>query len=146
MKSKFVNLITISLATSVLVAPVPKAFGLSVESKTNIKELQPLTFDVESSSGEIQSSGLIQQGKATKSMESLPTTAASQVTQSSQSSSVEPTNQVSNMAGGLFVTFMFIVYILIGLQYRKHRFHRATVLVQQIETLERIWRMNPQQR
>jgi predicted PurR-regulated permease PerM len=146
MKSKFVNLITISLATSVLVAPVPKAFGLSVESKTTIKELQPLTFDVESSSGEIQSSGLIQQGKATKSMESLPTTAASQVTQSSQSSSVEPTNQVSNMAGGLFVTFVFMVYILIGLQHRKHRLHRAAVLVQQIETLERIWRMNPQKR
>jgi hypothetical protein len=38
---------------------------------------------------------------------------------------------------------VFISYILIGLQYRKHRLHRAAILLQQIETLERIWNMEP---
>jgi hypothetical protein len=147
MKSKFLNLITTSLATSVLLAPIPKAFGQSIESQTTLKELQPLIFDVDNSnrksngSGEAQSSELIQEGKARKSMESLPTTAASPATQSSQLSYVEQTDWVLR---GLFATLVFL-YVVLGFQYRRHRAHRVAVLLQQIETLERIWNMKSHQ-
>jgi hypothetical protein len=138
MKSKFFTLLTASLATLVLVVPVPKAFGQSVESQTNLTEPQPLMFDVDMSgsatNASIQSQGKIQQSQVSERTEALPDTAALQTTQPSKPNSVEQTDKV---LGGLFITLIFI-YILVGLQHRRHR---ATVLLQQIETLERIWNM-----
>jgi len=138
MKSKFFTLLTASLATLVLVVPVPKAFGQSVESQTNLTEPQPLMFDIDMSrsatNARIQSQGQIQQSQASERTEALPDTAALQTTQPTKPNSVEQTDKV---LGGLFITLIFI-YILVALQHRRHR---ATVLLQQIETLERIWNM-----
>ncbi|HEY9820032.1 MAG TPA: hypothetical protein V6D35_04535 [Candidatus Sericytochromatia bacterium] len=140
MKSKFFNLLTVSLATSVLLVSVPKAFGQSVEFQTNLTEPQPLMFDVDLS----RTAGSIgTQGQASEKTASFPTTAASQPTQQSKANSAQESDRVSNTLGGFVVTFVFISYILIGLQYRKHRLHRAAILLQQIETLERIWNMEP---
>jgi hypothetical protein len=124
MKSKFFNPL-VSLATSVLLlSVVNKAFAQDVV-QTNLEKPQALMFDLETS-------------RTTSSMK-FPTTI--EPAQSTQANSVIETDQVSEPVGGLFVTFVFVVYILIGLQYRKHRNHRATLLLQQIETLERIWNM-----
>ena len=123
MKSKFFNPL-VSLAMSVLLlSVVNKAFAQDV-AQTSVDEPQALMFDLETSS-------------ATGSMK-LPTTI--QPAQSTQANSAIERAQVSEPVGALFVTFVF-VYILVGLQYRKHRIHRATLLLQQIETLERIWNM-----
>lgn len=139
MKSKFLNLITISLATSILLAPTSKAFGQSLKSQVSQKEQQPLGFDADSRSF-FGNSGIQMQAQ----LDSSPaTTSDSQKTQSSQPQSAQPNTPVSNHLGGLFVSFVFIVYILVlvGIQYRKNRVHRTSVLLQQIETLERIWNM-----
>jgi|GEM_PF-4001983 len=152
MKSKFFNLITVSLATSILLAPVQEAFGVGADPKTNIKEIQHSVQDVESrpatKSEGTQNQKLVHK-KTTKSEQSHRArlvAADSQTTKTDQSRSAEQTIQASNTVGGVFVTFLFTSYILVGLQYRKHRTRRATLLLQQIETLERIWRMKPQQR
>jgi hypothetical protein len=140
MKSKFFNLLTVSLATSVLLASVPKAFGQSVESQTNLTEPKPLMFDVDLSRN---AGSMGTQSQASERMASFPTTAASPPTQQQKANSAAESARGSNTLGGFVVTFVFISYILIGLQYRKHRLHRATILLQQIETLERIWNMEP---
>ena len=153
MKSKFFNLITVSLATSILLAPVQEAFGLGADPKTNIKEIQHSVQDVQSrpatNGKEAQNQKLVHQGKTTKSEQSHRARLVavdSQTTKTDQARSAEQTIQASNTVGGVFVTFLFTSYVLVGLQYRKHRTRRATALLQQIETLERIWRMKPQQR
>jgi hypothetical protein len=153
MKSKFFNLITVSLATSILVAPAQKAFSFSAKAQTTLNEIQHLVHNEASNQNAArevtQNQGLVQEGNAPTSRQYHPAhfvATACQTTASSQPSSPEPTAQSSNTAGGVFVTFLFISYVLVGLQYRKHRRHRAAVLLQQIETLERIWKMNPQQR
>ena len=153
MKSKFVSFITVSLATSLLFVPVQKAFGFDAEPQTNFKQTEYLVPDKESRLGtrseRTHKQELVQEGQATKIRSTHPTppvVTASQTTDSSQPSSAQQTDQLNNTVGGLFVTVLLISYILVGLQYRKHRTHRAAVLLQQIETLERIWKMNPQQR
>lgn len=150
MKRKLFKLITISLATSVLLAPAQEAFGYSIGSQINIKEAEPLVHQTGSSrradSKATQNQGMVPEDKATESRKSLFVSAASHTPESSQHSSVGQTAQVSNTVGGLFVIFVFISYIVVGLQYRKYRVHRAAVLLQQIETLERIWKMKPQQK
>lgn len=156
MKSKLFSLITVSLAASTLLIPAQKAFGFGADAQTNLKETQPLVHESGSRLGanrkREQNQGLVQESKATKTKPTHPThpvAATSQTTNSSQLIAAEQTAQVnnnSNTVGGLFVTFLFIGYIFVGLQYRKYRAHRATVLLQQIETLERIWKMKPQQR
>lgn len=132
MNSKFFNPLALSLATSVLLLSIP-TFAQNAKSQTNRKELQPLMLNV--SSNGTQSLEKLKQSET-------PTTPQNQ---SRQPSLVTQTNQVSNPVGGLFVTFVFIIYILIGLQYRKHHTHRASVLLQQIEMLERIWNMQSHQ-
>jgi len=150
MKRKLFKLITISLATSVLLTPAQEAFGYSIGSQINIKEAEPLIHQIGSSrradSKATQNQGMVPEDKATESRKSLAVSAASHTTESSQQRSVGQTAQLSNTVGGLFVIFVFISYILVGLQYRKYRAHRAAVLLQQIETLERIWKMKPQKR
>lgn len=150
MKRKLFKLITLCLATSVVLAPAQEAFGYSIKSQPNTKEAQPLVHEIGSSrhadSEGTQNQEPVPDDKATNSRKSLPVSVPSHTTESSQKSSVGQTAQVSNTVGGLFVIFVFISYILVGLQYRKYRAHRAAVLLQQIETLERIWKMKPQKR
>lgn len=156
MKSKLFSFITVSLAASTLLVPAQKASGFGPDAQTNLKETKPLVHESGSGLGANrkgeQNQGLVQESKATKTKQTHPThpvAATSQTVNSSQLISVDQTAQVNNninTVGGLFVTFLFIGYILVGLQYRKYRAHRATVLLQQIETLERIWKMKPQQR
>lgn len=143
MKSQLLKFITISLATSVLVAQTPEVFADSVKSQTNTKEAQSLVYEL--ASGRSNQGQLIELGEANISGKSQLVAATTQSTEATPNNSVSQTSEVSNTVGGLFVTFVFIAYILVGLQYRKNRVHRATVLVQQIELLERIWKMKPQQ-
>ena len=133
-----------------MLTPAQEAFGYSIGSQINIKEAEPLIHQIGSSrradSKATQNQGMVPEDKATESRKSLAVSAASHTTESSQQSSVGQTAQVSNTVGGLFVIVVFISYIVVGLQYRKYRVHRAAVLLQQIETLERIWKMKPQQK
>lgn len=133
MNNKIFNRLAISFFTSVILLSTPKVFAQNVQSQVSQKEPEPLEFDLANISGSTQSQEVIRNSEAT--------TTASQATQFSQASLTEQTDSVSDPLGGLFVTFVFITYILVGLQYRKHRIHRATLLLQQIETLERIWNM-----
>lgn len=136
MKSQLLKFITISLATSVLLAPAQEAFADSIKSQTKVHELE---------SSRSNQGQLIELGEANISGKSQLFAATTQSTEATPTNSVSKTSEVSNTVGGLFVTFVFIAYILAGLQYRKHRVHRAALLVQQIEMLERIWKMKPQQ-
>ncbi|MFB8788941.1 MAG: hypothetical protein U7123_08845 [Potamolinea sp.] len=143
MKSQVLKFITISLATSVLLAPTQEAFANRIKSQTNTKEAQILVNEIEinrSNQGQ-----LIESGEANISGKFQLVAATNQNTEATQTNSVSKTSEVSNTVGGLFVTFVFIAYILAGLKYRKHRVHRTVLLVQQIEMLERIWKMKPQQ-
>ncbi len=153
MKSKIFNFVTVSLATAILLVPAQKAFGFGAAPQTNLEQTQHLVHDVESrltaKSAGTHAQELVQESKATQTGQMHPTHPVAEAYQNSDSSqprSAEQINQVSNTVGGLFVTVLFISYILVGLQYRKHRAHRAAILLQQIETLERIWKMKPQQR
>jgi len=132
MKSQLLKFITISLATSVLLAPTPEVFADSIKSQTKVHELK---------SSRSNQGQLIESGEANISEKSQLVAVTTQSTEATPNNSVSQTSEVSNTVGGLFVTFVFIAYILAGLQYRKHRVHRATVLVQQIEMLERIWKL-----
>lgn len=137
MKSKFFNLITISLASAALLAPTPKVFGQGIESQANLKEPQSLVFDVDIINN-LGNNGIQVQGQFESSAETTNNALEKQL---SQPSSLPQNTPVSNPLAGFFVTFVFIVYIVAGIQYRKHRVHRTSILLQQIETLERIWRM-----
>ncbi|MGC1395622.1 MAG: hypothetical protein WA828_15175, partial [Coleofasciculaceae cyanobacterium] len=98
-------------------------------TQPSLDEPQVLTFDLVNSD---RTSSAIPNSK------NPPTTAQPTSTQANLATQ---TNQVSEPVGGLFLTSVFVVYILAGLQYRKHRTHRAALLLQKIETLERIWNM-----
>jgi hypothetical protein len=137
MKSQLLKFLTISLATSVLVAPTPEAFADTFQLETKVDEMT----NIRSNQGQ-----LIDSGKANISGKSQLVAATTGSNDATSKNSVSNTSEVSNTVGGLFVTFVFIAYILAGLQYRKHRVHRAALLVQQIEMLERIWKMKPQER
>lgn len=121
MKHKLFNRLALSLATSVLFLSIPKAFATNAQSQVSQTEPQPLVFDLSSNEREL-------------SQQNEPKAQTVQ-------SKVEVADNVSDLSGGLVVTFVFIAYILVGIRYRKHRLHRAALLVQQIETLERIWNM-----
>jgi hypothetical protein len=156
MKSKFLNFITVCLATSIFLVPSQKAFGFDAEPQSTKKPTRLLVKDIKSTlvadRQGTHNQEAVPEGKADQTRQihqAHPVTGASEITDSNQSNSVDQTASVtntSNTIGGVVVTFLFISYILVGLQYRKHRAHRAAVLLKQIETLERIWKINPQQR
>lgn len=127
MKSKIYNRLAISLTTSILVLSTPKVFAQNVQSQLSQKEPQPL-FEVGSlnSTGNAQAQmpGFIQQSNAIE------------VSKATQHHSVEQTDRILE---GLFATLVFGYILLIRQQKR----HRATTLLQQIETLERIWQKEP---
>jgi hypothetical protein len=62
----------------------------------------------------------------------------------SQSTSPEPNRLMSSTLEGFFVFLLFSIFIAIGIGYRQHCRQRDYALQQQIETLERIWKMTPQ--
>ena len=146
MKSKFVKLVTVSLATSILLTPTQRAFGLGAESQTNIQETHHQVHNLLSSQdansrktqdqnqGRVQQVAKSQQSEATHAM-----AAASPTNQSSQSTLI---GQIDRVLGSVFITLVFM-YVLLGLQYRRYQNRRAAILLQQIETLERIWNMKP---
>jgi hypothetical protein len=153
MKNKLFNFITISVATSLLLAPGQKVYTFAAEPQTNIKETQPLVENPGSRQDNncqgTQNQALTQESQVPQSASSQPDppmAGASQTNNLSQPSSVAESPQLNNTVGGVFVTFLFLGYVLAGLQYRRYRARRAATLLQQIETLERIWRMKPQER
>ncbi|MFB8788939.1 MAG: hypothetical protein U7123_08835 [Potamolinea sp.] len=145
MKNKLFNLITVSLATSVLLTPSQKSLAESLDYQTNTKEAQLLLSETGSRSDTkqewIQSQRLVEEGKATVRTQSQLITATKQPTQSDQSSLNETMNWLEITPGGVFLASLLVGYILTRLWFKKNRVHRATLLVQQIEMLERIWRM-----
>lgn len=145
MKNKLFNLITVSLATSVLLVPSQKSLAQSLDYQINTKEVQLLLSETGSISDTkqewIQNQRLVEEGKATVRIQSQPVTTTMQPTQSDQSSLHETTNWLESTPVGLFLTSLLVGYILVRLWFKKYRVHRATLLVQQIEMLERIWRM-----
>ncbi|WP_155898088.1 hypothetical protein [Allocoleopsis franciscana] len=145
MKRKFFSVIFVTCATSLWLAPTPEAFAHSIEPQANVDASQALLSEKGNSKSE--SSALTDdQGLRLESQSTAETTAsvvatASETRESSQPSSSTQTVQVNKIVGGIFGIFLLIGYILGGLQYRKYRSRRATVLLRQIETLERIWKM-----
>jgi uncharacterized protein YabN with tetrapyrrole methylase and pyrophosphatase domain len=130
MKHKIFNPLAISLATSVLFLSIPKAFATNVPAQRVQNQPQTVIFDVASSSDQTQK---------------LESSRANNPKAQTDQSSLGQSGSVSDPLGGLLVTVVFITYILLGLRYRKHRTHRAAILIQQIETLERIWNMQSHQ-
>lgn len=148
MNSKLFSVICVSVAASIWLVPTQKACANSIEFQTTIKQSKALLYKIGSSktdsSALAPNQGVIPEAQAiTPSKKSLSIAAASETTEPSQSNSSNQTIQASNVFGGIFVIFVFIGYILFGLQYRKYRTHRAAVLLRQIEALERIWKMEP---
>jgi len=77
----------------------------------------------------------------------IDTTAYSQAAvpitqQSSQCSSSGQINQISNASLGLFLLFIVICFLCIG---RWHHKQQTATKLQQIQTLERIWKMTAKQ-
>lgn len=53
------------------------------------------------------------------------------------------TNAVGNTVAGILVIVVPLCIVLGAVLYKRHRTYRAAVLVQQIQTLERMWRISP---
>lgn len=146
MKRKFFSVISLTCATSLWLAPTPEVFAHSIEPQVKVDAPQALLSEKGNSKSESsaltdnQELRLESQSTADESKTS-PVVVASETTESSQPNSSTQTVQVNNILGGIFAIFLLIGYILGGLQYRKYRSRRATVLLRQIETLERIWKM-----
>jgi hypothetical protein len=147
MKRKFFSVISVSCATSLWLAPTPEAFAHNIEFQANVEAPQVLLYEKgntrSDSSALTDHQGLRLESESTAESTPSVVAAASQVTESSQPNSSTQTVQVNtnNVVGGIFAIFLLIGYILGGLQYRKYRSRRAAVLLQQIETLERIWKI-----
>lgn len=146
MKRKFFSIISVSCATSLWLAPTPEAFAHSIEFQANVEAPQALLYEKGNSRSDSPAlsnhQGLILESQSTAES-TASVVAASQNAESSQPNSSTQIAQVntSNIVGGIFVIFLLIGYIFGGLEYRKYRSRRAAVLLQQIETLERIWKM-----
>lgn len=145
MKRKFFSVISVSCATSLWLAPAPEAFAHSIEFQANLEAPQALLYEKGNTRSDSNAltdhQGLRLESESTAESTPSVVAAASQVTESSQPNSSTQTVQVNNILGGIFGIFLLIGYILGGLQYRKYRSRRAAVLLQQIETLERIWKL-----
>ncbi|ARV59432.1 hypothetical protein BZZ01_13070 [Nostocales cyanobacterium HT-58-2] len=82
-----------------------------------------------------------------RSMQSLFIASASQPTQSSQPNLVDQTDHSISFLVAFFLTFVFIGFVLgCFLQhkrYQKLRAKRQAKILQEVETLEKIWKMKP---
>jgi hypothetical protein len=145
MKRKFFSVISVSCATSLWLAPTAEALAHSIELQANVDAPQALLYEKGNSRSD--SSALSEhqelrlESESTAESRASRIAAASETSESSQPNSSTQTAQVNSIVGGIFGIFLLIGYILGGLQYRKYRSRRAAVLLQQIETLERIWKM-----
>lgn len=66
----------------------------------------------------------------------------SQPPNSVQHNSLNQTYVVGNNIVAFLLFFIPICLVLGATLYKKHRVHRAAILKQQIETLERLWRIS----
>ncbi|AFZ21522.1 hypothetical protein [Allocoleopsis franciscana] len=132
MKFKFFILISAAVATVGLLEPLPNAFGLSLESQTNIKNVQPL-HDVRSlkkSLGEwTHNQELV---KPTKSISSLPVTVATPPTQSSQPNFARKMAHYINAFGAVFLLCVLIGYLLGELRSLSIKYRAMQVTVRDI--------------
>lgn len=60
-----------------------------------------------------------------------------------QQNSLNQANASCNTILGSSIILLPICIVLGGVLHRRYRAYRAAVLCQQIETLERLWRMSP---
>lgn len=147
MKRKFFSFISVSCATSIWLAPMPEAFAHTIDLQTNVDAPQALmsgNSNSKSDSSVLNSPpGLSGESSSPAAKTASLVAPSSQLPESSQPNSSTQTVQANtnNIVGGIFVIFLLIGYVIGGLQYRKYRSRRAAVLLQQIETLERIWKM-----
>ena len=145
MKRKFFSVISVSCVTSLWLAPTPEVLAHSIDLQANVDAPQALLYEKgksrSDSSALTDHQGLLLESQSTAASTASVVAAASETSKSSQSNSSTQTAQVNNIVGGIFAIFLLIGYILGGLQYRKYRSRRAAVLLEQIETLERIWKM-----
>jgi hypothetical protein len=150
MKLKLFDLLGASIATVGLLAPIPSALASSVEISTPRREAQSWTNEIESrraiNNEWILNQKQLEPEKARNTNKTHRVVVDSQITQSNSKNLAEKVDRVSGIAGGIVVTFVLIGYVLDELFYRKHRVSRAAILLQQIETLEKIWKMPPQKR
>lgn len=58
-----------------------------------------------------------------------------------QARSNKQIDSTSNTLGGFFIIFSFLSYICVGLKYKKYREKRKNIQVQQVNRLEKIWKM-----
>jgi hypothetical protein len=74
-------------------------------------------------------------------MQSSPFT--SQTGQPIDPNSHNQTNAVGNTLTGILVIVLPFCIVLGAVLYKRHRAYRAAVLFQQIQALERMWRISP---
>lgn len=137
MKSKLINPL-FYLATSVLLFSAVNKVSAGVVTQPSVNDLQSLSFDMVNSD---KPKGFARSDRTSSTIPISKNSPTTVQPTSTQANFATQTDQVSEPLGGLFVTSVFVIYILVGLRYRKHRTHRAALLLQQIETLERIWNM-----
>jgi hypothetical protein len=149
MKLKLFNLLGASIATVGLLAPIPSALANSIESATPQRESSSWNSELESRQAIANERTLHQrrlESEQGHNTHQIPIGVDSQITQSNSKNLVEKAERVSSIVGGIVVTFVLLGYVLDELFYRKHRVSRSAILLQQIETLEKIWKMPPQHR
>lgn len=149
MKLKLFNLLGASIATVGLIASIPSALANSVEISTARRESQSWNNQIESRQAIPNERTLHQRRLKPESdhnTHQIPIGVDSQITQSTSKNLVEKVERVSSIVGGIVVTFVLLGYVFDELFYRKHRVSRSAILLQQIETLEKIWKMPPQHR
>lgn len=148
MRLKLCNLLGASIATVGLLYPIPSALANSVELATPRRESQLWNHQLDSqqSASERTINQRRLEPEQARNSNQIPLVIDSQISQSNSKKLVEKAERVSSIAGGIVVTFVLIGYVLDEVFYRKHRVSRAAILLQQIETLEKIWKMPPQHR
>ena len=141
MKLKIFNLLTASLATLGLLVPPTSAFGSNIAPQTSIKEAQPLKGDIANNWGAnrewTQNQRLVQKDKSVA--------VASRTSESLQPNLARQTPQSKSLIAEIFVTSAIVGFILGCLlqykEYKKERTKRDAELLLEIETLEKIRRL-----
>lgn len=147
MNFKPLSFLTISLAASISLAPIEKAFSQPQEHQMNaeevqhlicVKEAQHLQCTVESK--KLKHQGTVQKAKVTESSKSSLVTVVPQ--NPVQQRSVDQINQYQTTNTVDILIFLILICSSgLGLfLYKHHRTNRITVLRQNIEVLERLWK------
>lgn len=137
------SLLIICLAASELITPAQKALGQNTQHQINaevqhlecVKEAQYLKC-------EVNDTGARQVSTQTQNSESLNFVVKQD--DASQHNLITQVNQywsTNSLVGTLFIIFVCGASLSLFL-YKKHHNHRAAVLRQNIEMLERLWRIN----